>query len=124
MLAHDLKHLEIYLPPQGGLFLAEMDEQPVGMIFLTPIREQVGQIRRMYVNVNHRRLGIARALFEHAILQARKTGYTHLLLESPMSWKGAHALYKALGFQDIAMYPESEVPEHLRKYWVFMELKL
>ena len=124
MLAHDLTNLEIYLPPTGGLFLAETEHGMAGMIFLTQLRPKVGQIRRMYVRDAFRRRGIARALFETAIRQAREMGYAQLLLESPKSWAGAHALYHELGFGAVEMYPESEVPEHLRKYWVFMGLTL
>ncbi len=124
MIDGDLTHLEIYFPPTGGLFLAEVDQTPVGMIFLTQLRERVGQIRRMYVREAYRRRGIARALFQTAIAQARATRYRELLLESPKSWTGAHALYRALGFATVPMYPESEVPEPLRQYWVFMGLTL
>jgi len=124
LIANDFAHMEIYLPPDGGLFLAEDGANLVGMIFLTKLREGVGQIRRMYVRSADRRRGIGRALFEAAIAYARDIGYTSLLLESPMSWKGAHALYHSLNFEATAMYPESEVPEHLRKYWVFMQLNL
>ncbi len=94
------------------------------MIFLTQLRPAVGQIRRMYVRDDFRRLGIARTLFETAIAQAREMGYAQLLLESPRSWAGAHALYREMGFEKVAMYPESEVPEPLRQYWVFMQLTL
>lgn len=124
MLTNDLTNLEIYFPPTGGLFLAETAQAVAGMIFLTPLRPKVGQIRRMYVREDFRRRGIARALFETAIRQARAMGYTQLLLESPRSWAGAHALYHELGFEAVAMYPESEVPEQLRTYWVFMGLAL
>ena len=122
MITNDLTNLEIYLPPAGGLLLAETEQAVAGMIFLTHLRPQVGQIRRMYVREDFRRRGIARALFETAIGLARELGYAQLLLESPRSWAGAHALYHALGFETVAMYPESEVPEPLRKYWVFMGL--
>ena len=124
MLARDLSELEMYFPPRGGLFLARVDEHLAGMIFLTELRPQVGQIRRMYVRAAYRRRGIARDLFETALEAARDLGFSELLLESPISWQGAHALYKDMGFQDVPMYPESEVPEHLRKYWVFMGLGL
>jgi len=108
----------------GGLFLADVDQALVGMIFLTELREGVGQIRRMYVRDAYRRRGIARTLFETAIRQARELGYAKLLLESPRSWVGAHALYRTLGFEAVEMYPESEVPVHLRNSWVFMQLAL
>ena len=124
MIANDLANLEIYLPPTEGLFLAEAEQAVAGMIFLKQLRPKVGQIRRMYVREVFRRRGIARALFETAIRQAREIGYTQLLLESSRSWAGAHALYHELGFEAVAMYPESEVPEHLRTYWVFMGLTL
>jgi GNAT superfamily N-acetyltransferase len=124
MITNDLENLEMYFPPTGGLFLAEQDRTLIGMIFLTQLREGVGQIRRMYVRDAYRRRGIARALFKTAIEHARDIGYSSLVLESPMSWTGAHALYHALGFEAVEMYPESEVPEHLRKYWVFMQLPL
>lgn len=124
MIANDIAQLDIYFPPAGGLFLAEQAGALAGMIFLTNLRPAVGQIRRMYVRDNFRRLGIARTLFETAIRQAREMGYAQLLLESPVSWAGAHALYHELGFEAVGMYPESEMPEHLRKYWVFMQLAL
>lgn len=124
LIAGDITNLERYLPPTGGLFLAEKESALAGMIFLTQLRPAVGQIRRMYVRDGFRRLGIARTLFEAAIREARKIGYAQLLLESPRSWVGAHALYHELGFEAVETYPESEVPEPLRKYWVFMRLAL
>jgi GNAT superfamily N-acetyltransferase len=124
MLTRDLHELEMYFPPRGGLFLAHVDNALAGMIFLTELRPLVGQIRRMYVRDPYRRRGIAKHLFEAAINAARDLGFSGLLLESPMSWQGAHALYKEMGFQGVPMYAESEVPEQLRKYWVFMGLSL
>ena len=85
IIANDLANLEIYLPPTGGLFLAEAEQEVAGMIFLTQLRPKVGQIRRMYVRDAFRRRGIARTLFETAIRQARAMGYAQLLLESPQS---------------------------------------
>ncbi|MEF2280033.1 GNAT family N-acetyltransferase [Deinococcus sp. YIM 134068] len=124
MIAGDMEHLNIYFPPDGGLFLAEADGGLAGMIFLTRLRGDAGQIRRMYVRDEYRRRGVARALFGAAIREARAIGYARLLLESPVSWRGAHALYREMGFGKVVMYPESEVPEPLRGYWVFMEKTL
>jgi GNAT superfamily N-acetyltransferase len=124
MLTRDLSELAMYFPPRGALFLAHVDDALAGMIFLTELQPHVGQIRRMYVRDAYRRRGIARQLFEAAINAARDLGFSSLLLESPMSWRGAHALYKEMGFQDVPMYAQSEVPEHLRQYWVFMGLGL
>jgi hypothetical protein len=36
----------------------------------------------------------------------------------------AHPLYRSRGFVEIGQYPETEVPEPIRSYWIFMELRL
>lgn len=123
MIAHDSANLHIYLPPAGALFLAvEDDDEVAGMIFLARIRPDTAQIRRMYVRETYRRQGLGSALFGAAVGAARDIGYPHLLLESPRSWAGAHAVYRSHGFHDVAAYPESEVPAHLQQYWIFMGL--
>lgn len=120
MIARDLGELEIYLPPRGALFVAVDGADLVGMIFLAAIRVDTAQIRRMYVRASHRRQGLGGMLFGAAVDAARDLGYARVLLESPRSWAGAHAVYRAHGFEMVAAYPESEVPEHLRQYWIFM----
>ena len=120
MIARDLAELEIYLPPRGALFLATDGDDLAGMVFLAPIRDDTAQVRRMYVRPDHRRHGLGRALFGAAVEAARDLGYARVLLESPRSWDGAHAVYRAHGFTPVASYAESEVPEHLRQYWIFM----
>ena len=124
MIARDLAELEIYLPPRGALFLAADDADLIGTIFLTPIREDTAQIRRMYVRDSHRRRGLGGTLFAAAVQAARDIGYARVVLESPRSWAGAHAVYQAHGFQTVAAYTESEVPEHLRQYWIYMATEL
>ena len=124
MMARDIAELEIYLPPRGALFVAVEGADLVGMIFLTPIRDDTAQIRRMYVSPSHRRQGLANQLFGSVVAAARDLGYARVLLESPRSWAGAHALYQAYGFETVTAYPESEVPEHLRPYWIYLGLDL
>ena len=124
MIARDLGELEIYLPPRGALFLAADGADLAGMIFLTPIRDDTAQVRRMYVRDSHRRQGLGGTLFAAAVQAARDIGYARVLLESPRSWAGAHAVYRAHGFEPVAGYPESEVPERLREYWIHMGTEL
>lgn len=124
MIARDLDELETYLPPRGALFVAVDHGDLVGMIFLAPVRDDTAQIRRMYVQAGHRRQGLGGALFRAAVAAARDIGYARVLLESPRSWAGAHAVYEAHGFKQVAPYPESEVPVHLRRYWIYMGIEL
>jgi GNAT superfamily N-acetyltransferase len=68
----------------------------------------------------YRRNGLGGALFGQAVDLARTIGYSHLLLESPRSWAGAHAVYTRHGFAPVDAYPESEVPPDLKQYWIHM----
>ena len=81
-------------------------------------------MRRTYVRPVHRRQGLGGALFAAVVTAGRQSGCTQLVLESPRSWAGAHAVYTAHGFTAVSAHPESEVPEHLREYWTFMERAL
>jgi len=110
MIANDLAELEIYLPPDGAVLLASDDGQLAAMVFLTRLRPDAAQIRRMYVRPAYRRNGLGGALFGQAVDLARTIGYSRLLLESPRSWAGAHAVYTRHGFAPVDAYPESEVP--------------
>jgi len=47
MIVNDLAELEIYLPPDGAVLLASDDGQLAGMVFLTRLRPDAAQIRRM-----------------------------------------------------------------------------
>ncbi len=64
----------------------------------------------MAVRPAYRRNGLGGALFGQAVDLARTIGYSRLLLESPRSWAGAHAVYTRHGFAPVDAYPESEVP--------------
>jgi len=36
----------------------------------------------------------------------------------------AHSLYRSVGFKDIELYPETEMPEDFQEHMVYMELEL
>lgn len=124
MIARDIADMEAYFPPHGALLVASEDGELSGMVFLGRVGQDTAQVRRMYVRPAHRRQGLGGTLFGAVVGAARSSGYARLLLESPRSWRGAHAVYTAHGFAAVSAYAESEVPEHLREYWVFMELAL
>jgi GNAT superfamily N-acetyltransferase len=128
IINRDIEEIDIYFPPHGGLFLGIKDSSYVGMIFLAKLLEGVAEIRRMYVRPQYRRLGIGRELFEAALQEGRRLGYSKILLDSPRSWREAHALYMSAGFREIDEYSgselESEVPAEFRQNWVFMALEL
>ena len=73
----------------------------------------------MFVKPKYQRLGIGRALSEAVIERAKKVGYTHMRLATAL--ERPKALYKSLGFKEIAPY--EYVPVEIEGV-VFMELKL
>ncbi len=124
MLEHDMETLDIFLPPQGCLLLALEGDQAAGLACMRAIRQDIVELKRMYVRPAFRRRGLGRQLLEALIQQARASGYPIMRLDSTRFMKGAHALYRSAGFEEIEEYPESEIPPQFRKHWLFMEKRL
>jgi GNAT superfamily N-acetyltransferase len=124
ILDHDMAELHIFLPPGGRLLLAYADSAAAGCACVRANNDRIAELKRMYVHPSHRRKGIGRALVDAVIKEVRLAGYSTLRLDSAGFMTDAHALYRSFGFQDIAPYPESEIPEEFRVHWVFMQLSL
>jgi GNAT superfamily N-acetyltransferase len=118
----DIKMIDKFLPPDGRLMLAFLDNNACGIGCLKSINKEIGEVKRMYVNPSFRRVGAGRALLHSLIEEAKKTGYKKIRLDSPKFMEAAHALYRSFGFKDIPAYPEVEIPEEFRQYLLFMEL--
>jgi len=95
-----------------------------GLGSLKSITSEIGEIKRMFVDPSFRRVGAGRALLEGLLAEARKAGYKKVRLDSPKFMEAAHALYRSVGFRDIAAYPEMEIPAEFKDYLLFMELDL
>ena len=121
---HDLEAIAQFQPPGGRLLLAWDGDHAFGIGCLRGIAPGIGEIKRMYVEPARRGTGVGSALLDALIAAAGESGYGLLRLDSPTFMAEAHRLYRRRGFQPIAPYPESEIPEDLRIWWVFMELAL
>jgi GNAT superfamily N-acetyltransferase len=111
-----------YAPPQSALLLAMANGAPGGCVAFDRIDERTCQLRRMFVRESTRGSGIGRRLTETLIAIARARGYRAMRLETSIHLHEAQALYRSFGFRDVAPY--LELPEALRPFAVFMELKL
>lgn len=123
-LRHDMATLAKFQPPEGQLLLAFEDDAARGTASLRPIAADTAEIKRMYVQPPARGRGIGRALLDRVIEGAEAAGYKRIRLDSARFMREAQVLYRASGFDDIAPYPESEIPDELKAYWVFMERDL
>jgi GNAT superfamily N-acetyltransferase len=117
----DLANIAKFQPPHGTILLAFADDVAVGTACMQRIGSATGEVKRMYVRPSNRGQGLGRALLERLIETARAAGYQSLRLDSPDFMDAAHALYRSSGFADIKPYPESEIPDEYKGYWVFME---
>lgn len=103
----------LYGPPSGAALLAiGADERAVGFTGVRAFGDEGdGELKRMYVAPEARGVGLGRALGEAAIAEARRLGYRRLLLDSRASLVVACALYRDLGFVDVAPYRHNPFPD-------------
>ncbi len=122
LLEQQIAKLQQFSPPSGCLLLAEYQGKITGCAGLRKIGENVGEVKRMYVQPEYRRKGIGRSLLQAIITEARQIGYSQIRLDSAPFAPEAQALYYSVGFQNIKPYLESEIPEKYHPRWVFMEM--
>lgn len=100
-----------YAPPGGVILLAfGAADSPLGCAALRPLEPRVCEMKRMYVRMQARGMGIGRMLAEQLIGTARRLGYERMRLDTGASMTAAAALYEALGFRDIPPYNRDPTP--------------
>src|ERR1700693_2696144 len=94
-----------YAPPEGRLLLAEYEGQPAGCVALHKLEPGICEMKRLYLRPTFRGKGLGQRLAEIIVNEARSVGYRRLRLDTvePVM-KDAVALYRLLGFQEIAPY--------------------
>lgn len=98
------------LPPDGIFFVAYRDARPVGCGGLRRHDDRAGEVKRMYVDPDERRHGVGRAVLRAVETEARRIGYTELVLETGVLQPEAIALYESEGYVAVepwAVYRES-----------------
>ena len=120
----DIKMIDKFLPPNGRLILAFVDDKACGIGCLKSINDDIGEIKRMYVDPSFRKVGAGRAILQSLLTAAKEAGYKKVRLDSPKFMTAAHSLYRSVGFTEIPVYAEVEIPEAFRQYLLFMEIDL
>jgi ribosomal protein S18 acetylase RimI-like enzyme len=109
-----------YALPEGRLLLAEYEGQLAGCVALHKVEPGICEMKRLYLRPQFRGKGLGRTLAEHLIAEARQAGYRRVRLDTvePVM-KDAVAMYRAMGFRDIAPYRPNPMTGAL-----YMELEL
>lgn len=105
----EAKDREVLEDPQGKIldkggriFMAVTDGEPVGCVALIRMADGGYEVAKMTVTEAARGSGLGKRLMERCIEAAREAGAPRLYLETNSSLAPALALYRAMGFRDLA----------------------
>jgi GNAT superfamily N-acetyltransferase len=109
-----------YAAPAGRLLLAECKGEIAGCVALHKLEPGICEMKRLYLRPQFRGHGLGRVLAERIIAEARQIGYQRMRLDTvePVM-KDAVAMYRKLGFKEIAPYCANPMAGA-----IYMELEL
>ncbi len=97
-----------YAAPSGQLLLAFVDGALAGCGGLRALPDcdhpNACEMKRLYVRPAFRRFGLGRLMAEALLDEARRAGYSSMLLDTLDEMEAARGLYATLGFVEVAPY--------------------
>ncbi len=109
----------LYAPPANCLLLASCGGAIAGCVALRAFAPGICEMKRLFVLPAFRGRRLGRLLTEAIIAEARSAGYATMRLDTVPSMAAAVALYRSLGFAEIAAYYHNPIPGAM-----YMELDL
>jgi GNAT superfamily N-acetyltransferase len=113
LLEEDMQNLDKFYPPEGRLLLAEFDNQLAGIACLHKIKNDICEVKRMYVREAFRGMGIGRMLLDKLIEVAQDYGYPRVRLDSARFMSSRRVSTEldiygeaAIGFESSVFFPE------------------
>ena len=119
-----INNLDKFTEPDGRLFLVEVDGEIAGTISLRKIREDTGEIKRMYIKPKFRGKKLGNLLIEEVIEISQRNEFSKLYLDTAHFMSSAISLYKKYGFKETTSYQESVIPKGLLNTIIFMMKEL
>jgi len=105
-------------PPDGAFFIAWIDGLPVGCAGWRSHAEgeEIGELKRLYVDPSARGTGVAVALMTAVEESARDHGRNRMILECGAKQPEAIALYEKLGYERIPDFGHYKGQPLVRSY--------
>jgi len=99
----------IYFRDGAGVWLATIANAPIGCVALRPLVKfaHSGEVKRLYVQPQHRGRGIAAALYQSLEKYARERGLEWLYLDTTDDMVAAQRFYVALGYELTSSYNDN-----------------
>ncbi len=110
--------------PEGAAFLAEVDDEPVGIVGVRTLSDGVVEIKRMYVRPAWRGAHVGSALLDCALREAFSRGAAKVQLDTVRFMTDAQRLYRSRGFRERPPYDGTEIPPEVQMHWLFFEKDL
>ena len=108
-----MNNLDKFAEPDGRLLLVEVDDEIAGTISLRKIREDAGEIKRMYVNPKFRGKKLGNLLIEEVIEISKGNEFSKLYLDTVHFMSSAIYLCKKFWYKETTSYQESVIPKGL-----------
>lgn len=93
-----------YARPRGQILLAVDSDRTAGVVALRPLEQDICEMKRLYVRPAWRGRKVGGHLARGIITEARRLAYRAIRLDTHESMVPAIALYRDLGFREIAPY--------------------
>ena len=119
-IVEDLPNL--HARPRGGIFVAYIDDHPVGCVMYNEYSAGVAEFNRMFVGEAGRGRGLGRLLLDKMFAQMIEDGYHKVVFSSAAFLTHAKSMYEASGFTAVP-HPQG-FPEEWKPYVYFMERSL
>ena len=106
--------------PNSNFWIAEKGDRPIGCLGIYRLSDAEAEVRRVAVDRDSRRLGVASRLMDHAESFCRDAGYSRIVLRTASFLTAAISMYQRRGYQLIAEegFPNTTIII----YWYALEL--
>jgi len=94
----------MYGSPTGCAWIIYDEELPIACVGIRLFSSTVAELKRMYVNPDYRRRGVAQQLMDVSLMFAKQAGYQSVRLDTLCTMIPAMTLYRKNGFIEIPAY--------------------
>ena len=101
-----MNNLDKFAEPDGRILLIKVDSKIAGTISLRKIREDAGEIKRLYIKPEFRGNKLGNLLMNEVIKISKENEFRKLYLDTANFMSSAISLYQKYGFKEIESYPK------------------